>query len=218
MSISLPNSTKGPSGEKTSPEYYAIHTNNGSIELGKLKLASPSSDNLNASVTTGVHLQAKDALHYMAMENDGPRQGWTLNRSPGPYQILCATNTSAKSPSEENGFGFVLYAENGDVVISAPKGRIRLSALDIDIRAEGYDNKTGTINLDANQSVNIDAPRFNAKTSVGVRISSTSNISIVANGTLKYIGNFQEGLTAASSVTSTPVNASGLANFLLNQG
>ena len=188
------------SGEKKSPDHITFGTKDGQIEFGHLHLAGEGG--LSSDVTSGVMLQAYDSLHYMSMDIDGPRAGWTLNRCPGPYEILCASKNAGIIGSDK-GVGFFLDAENGDIVIRAPKGRIRLSALDIDIRAEGPDNTRGTINLDANQSINIKTEgSFNVKADIGVKIFSPKSIDIVANTTMSLVSNFITNLTSASASLS----------------
>lgn len=188
-----------PTGEKTNPEYKLVAaTKDGQIEIGHLHLASQSGG-LESDVTSGIYLQAYHSLHYMTMDIDGPRAGWTLNRSPGPNYTICASET-AGSTKDDKGFGYLVLAENGDVVIRAPKGRVRISGLDVDIRAEGPDNTRGSININANQTINIQS-----KGSVlidgplGMKISTTGSMQIIANTSMALVSNFINGLTAASA-------------------
>lgn len=196
MAIDLSNLKSRPGGPKKNPEYVRYGTKDGQIEFGHIHLANDV--NLSSTVTSGVMLQAYDSRHYMTMDIDGPRKGWTLNRCPGPYQIWCASD-DAGTPNSSKGTGFFLLSENGDIVIRAPKGRIRMSALDIDIRADGQDNTRGTINLDSNQSVNIKTGSFDVKAETGVRIYTPKSINIIANTSLALVSNFVNGLTAASA-------------------
>lgn len=175
--------------EKTNKDHIIYGNKDGQIEFGHLHL---SNGDLDSDVTAGVYLQAYDSRHYMSMDIDGIRKGWTLNRCPGSYEILCGTET------KERDVGFFLRSENGDIVISAPKGRIRLSALDIDIRASGEDNTRGSINIDSNQSVNIKTGSFDVKASVGINIFTPYTLDMIANTTLNITSNFVNSLTSAS--------------------
>jgi hypothetical protein len=175
--------------DKENPDHIVYGNKDGQIEFGKLHLVNA---NLDSDVTSGVYLQAYDSRHYMSMDIDGIRKGWTLNRCPGTYEILCGTET------KERDLGFFLLSENGDIVIRAPKGRIRLSALDIDIRATGPDNTRGSINIDSNQSVNIKTGSFDVKATVGVKIFTPYTLDMIANTTLNITSNFVNSLTAAS--------------------
>lgn len=162
----------------------------GQIEFGHLHLAN--SGGTESDVTSSVMLQAFDSRHYMTMDRDGKRKGWTLNRCPGVYEIKCGTDIP------QNEVGFFLMADSGDIVIRAPKGRIRMSALDIDIRADGQDNTRGTINIDSNQSVNVKTGTFDLNASVGVRLFTPKSMNIIANTSMTMVSNFVNGLTAAS--------------------
>jgi hypothetical protein len=179
--------------EKENPDHLIYGNKDGQIEFGHIHL---SNDKLDSNVTSGVYLQAYDSRHYMTMDIDGIRKGWTLNRCPGSYEILCGTET------KERDIGFFLLSENGDIVIRAPKGRIRLSALDIDIRASGEDNTRGSVNIESNQSVNIKTGNFDVKASVGINIFTPYTLNMIANTSMSMVSNFISGLTAAS--TSKP--------------
>lgn len=183
-----------PGGEKKNPEHVVYGTKDGQIEFGHLHLAGEGG--LESDVTSGVYLQAYNSLHYMSMDIDGPREGWTLNRSPGPFEIICASN-NAGIPGSDKGNGYFLLAENGDIVIRAPKGRIRMSALDIDIRADGPDNTRGSINLDSNQSVNVKTGTFDVIASTGVKIFTPKSMNLIANTSMGLVSNFINGLTSA---------------------
>ena len=185
-----------PGGEKKNPEHVVYGTKDGKIEFGHLHLAGEGT--LSSDVTSGVYLQAYNSLHYMSMDIDGPREGWTLNRCPGPYEILCASR-DAGIPGSDKGNGFFLLAENGDIVIRAPKGRIRMSAMDIDIRADGPDNTRGSINLDSNQSVNIKTGTFDVIAQTGVKIFTPRTLNLIANTSMGLVSNFINGLTSASA-------------------
>lgn len=189
-----------PTGEKKSPNYVKYGTAEGQLEFGHLHLGTEG--DLKSDVTSGVMLQAYDSRHYMTMDIDGVRKGWTLNRSPGPTQTICASD-DAGIVGNEKGIGYFLLSENGDIVIRAPKGRIRLSALDIDIRADGTDNTRGTINLDSNQSVNIKTGTFDVQANVGIRAFTPKTLELVGNTSLHIVGNF---VNAFSSATSTLPN------------
>jgi hypothetical protein len=190
MNLSGVEKQRSQGKEKTNPDHIVYGNKDGQIEFGKLHL---SNTDLDSNVTSGVYLQAYDSRHYMSMDVDGIRKGWTLNRCPGSYEILCGTET------KERDLGFFLLSENGDIVIRAPKGRIRLSALDIDIRATGPDNTRGSVNIDSNQSVNIKTGTVDIQASVGMKLFTPHTINMIANTSMTMVSNFISGLTSASS-------------------
>ena len=206
-------------GEKANSEHLVYGNRQGQIEFGHLHLGQ--NGKTNADVTSGVFLQAGgNARHYMTMDIDGAREGWTSNRSPGPYQVWCASdhagNVEGKS-KDWAGVGFFLLAENGDIIIRAPKGRIRMSAMDIDIRAEGPDLTRGSINLDSNESVNIKTETFDVTANKGLKLFSPKSVEIVANTSLNLVGNFVSSLSAASNYKPDKLNPITTVKMLLKQ-
>ena len=206
-------------GEKANSEHLVYGNRQGQIEFGHLHLGQ--NGKINADVTSGVFLQAGgNARHYITMDIDGAREGWTSNRSPGPYQVWCASdhagNVEGKS-KDWAGVGFFLLAENGDIIIRAPKGRIRMSAMDIDIRAEGPDLTRGSINLDSNESVNIKTETFDVTANKGLKLFSPKSVEIVANTSLNLVGNFVSSLSAASNYKPDKLNPITTVKMLLKQ-
>jgi len=85
-------------GEKANSEHLVYGNRQGQIEFGHLHQGLTGKP--GADVTSGVFLQAADnSRHYMTMDIDGARAGWTSNRCPGPYQIWCASDHAGKTNS-----------------------------------------------------------------------------------------------------------------------
>lgn len=145
-------------------------------------------------VVTGIGLQGRNSLHYIHLDATGDRAGWTLMRNPGVFEIKCGDNVNP------NSIGLDIECLNGDICLSAPNGRIRLNALDIDILANGPDDSRGHIKIEANQDVKVKASgSFDVFAEVGYRIYSPNLGRIIANTNLNMVSNFINGLTAASS-------------------
>lgn len=189
------SSNRKSTGEKKNRRTIRYGNSEGEILFGHLHMGSESGA---SDVTSGVMLQAFDSRHYISLDNDGPRKGWIFNRCPSTYQIICGTDLKGSLDGGKQ-FAYMLWAENGDIVIRAENGRIRLSALDIDIEAEGPKNSRGTINLDGNQSVNIKTGTFDLNASVGARIFTPNTCDIIANTGLGLKSNFIGGLSCASA-------------------
>lgn len=187
---------------KKSKEELGYGNMYGEIQFGHLNLAGTGS--LGADTKSAVKLQAWDALHYVAMDMDGRRPGWTTNRCPGVWQVKCGDN---RRPDDISAF---IRAENGDVVIQAPNGRIRLQAKDIDIRAEGEDNSRGIINIESNQAVKVKTGSFEVRASTGINMNTPFSINMVANASTTIVSNFITGLTSASSLLSGGARANPL--------
>ena len=122
---------------------------------------------------------------YLAFLNSGKLKGGTVNRCPGVYQIRCGDKPV-------NDTAFVLHADNGDIIIGAPNGRIRMFAQSIDMIASGPDNKTGYINILSNTSVEIKTPTIIATASVEANITGEKKVNIASRDEVKVTGNFNE--------------------------
>lgn len=195
--IDLSNLKTTEPGEKVNHDTISYGNKDGKIYFGYMYPANINVD--SSSAIAGVHIQGYHSLHYLSMIKNGPMQGTTINRSPGPYNVVCATDHAGEQGSKE-GIGYFLFAENGDIVIRAPNGRVRISGMDVDIRAEGPDNTRGSINLDSNQSINLKTGSFDVKATLGAKVFTTRNIDLVANTSLSIISNFTKGLTTASTL------------------
>jgi len=163
----------------------------GKVYFGGLNLSGQGG--LESDVLSGIGLQAQNSLHYIQMENDGPRKGWTLQRNPGVWEVKCGDSV------KEGEIGGYIQVENGDLVLKAPNGRIRLQAVDIDLRADGYNQKTGVINIDSNNEVRIKTEKFKVKSENGISLQSPQAIDIVTNTAMNLAGNFVGGFTSAAA-------------------
>lgn len=179
------------SGPKETFEALEYGNRWGKIYFGGLNLSGQGG--LESDVLSGIGLQAKNSLHYIQMENDGPRKGWTLQRNPGVWEVKCGDSV------KEGEIGGYIQVENGDLVLKAPNGRIRLQAVDIDLRADGYDEKTGVINIDSNNEVRIKTGKFKVTSENGIKLFSPQAVDIVSNTAMNLASNFVGGFTSAAA-------------------
>ena len=90
---------------------------------------------------------------YIGLQQGGEKNGSILVSAPATFEISCG-----EAPVQD--VAGVWYAENGDINIHAPRGRIRLSAMSIDLIATGIDegeNGTGYVSVNANTEFNVEA-------------------------------------------------------------
>ena len=88
---------------------------------------------------------------YIGLQQGGEKNGSILVSAPATFEISCG-----EAPVQD--VAGVWYAENGDINIHAPRGRIRLSAMSIDLIATGIDegeNGTGYVSVNANTEFNV---------------------------------------------------------------
>ena len=103
---------------------------------------------------------------YIGLQQGGEKDGSVLVSAPATFEISCG-----EAPVQD--VAGVWYAENGDINIHAPKGRIRLSAMSIDLIATGTGTPpegTGYVSVNANTEFNVEAGN--------VVVNSDDNISL----------------------------------------
>ena len=87
---------------------------------------------------------------YIGLQQGGHKDGSILVSAPNTFEISCG-----EAPL--NDVAGVWYAENGDINIHAPKGRIRISAQSIDLIATGDGKETGWVSINANTEFNVES-------------------------------------------------------------
>jgi hypothetical protein len=166
--------------------FYTVRYGNDS---GELKFGYLHNDGTKSSF---VVRSSDDPLHYFSMDSDGPRKGGTINRCPSTYQIKCGDDVKGDTPA------FIIEALNGDIVLMAKNGNIRMEAKDVLIKADGSDNKTGNINLEANERINIFAKEVNINGKQAARFITSG----VGEITCKTALNIQASACSAASAVS----------------
>ena len=168
--------------------YTAIRYGNdhGSISFGQIHKPG--------DVTAGVKLQTHEGEHTFFMDKDGPRKGWTTSLSPGNFQVQCGER---KEEAEDS---MILNALNGNIIICASNGKIRLQATDIELIAVGEGGAKGNIRLDATENISTNSKSFKINSVNSLSFNSPSNMEIAANGVLTLYGSVIRGVTDACAV------------------
>ena len=168
--------------------YTAIRYGNdhGSIAFGAIHKPG--------DVTAGVKLQTHEGDHAFFMDKDGPRKGWTTSLSPGNFQVQCGER---KEEAEDS---MILNALNGNIIICASNGKIRLQATDIELIAVGEGGSKGNIRLDATENISTSSKSFKINSVNSLSFNSPSNMEIAANGVLTLYGSVIRGVTDACAV------------------
>ena len=136
--------------------------------------------------------------HYIGLQMEGKLKGSTIERSPAVHQIICG-----EKPAGD--LARIWYAENGNIVIGAPEGKVIIFAEDIEILASGDGSTTGNVVIESNASTEINSPdiTMSAKDTLAlegekrVKIDSTGRIFI--EGLMKVV----EGIDASPLAADT---------------
>ena len=177
-----------------------ISTMNGWISFGGL---SPKED-----VTHSIELKAMDGRHFITMEEDGVRQGWTTLNSPGATMIHCGedlvelddSSTTSKTEKE----AFVVIAENGDIQLKAANGKIRIEALDIEFVASG-NAPAGQFWVSANESIKLDSKNITIDGKQSTKILTTGLMTISGGLAMSIFAPIIGGVSAATVSKGLPI-------------
>ena len=83
----------------------------------------------------------------------GPMEGSIVCQTPKVFSINCGELPSGKT-ADQDGVAGVWYAENGDIVLNAPNGTIRLLANNIELISDGNpDDGKGNVSLSPSASL-----------------------------------------------------------------
>ena len=174
----------------TAKQNYTAQTwsnDHGSITLGQVDYVG--------SVTSAFFVEGKDARHSFSLDNDGTRKGWTTSTSPGAFQVECGSDRVEAEDS------LILEAKNGNIIIKAHNGKIRLQGTDIELVAVGEGDSKGNIVCSATESFMIhETKKVLINASVMYKLSTSGIGEVTANSVLKVYGSIIRGVTDACSV------------------
>jgi len=133
----------------------------------------------------------------------GPMEGSIICQTPKVFSINCG-ELPAGATGDQDGVAGVWYAENGDLILNAPRGTIRLLASNIELLADGnpVDGK-GNVSLSASAAVRSDSDKVNI-TASEVGIEGESKLQLQSSNELEASGRFKitEGADFISFIKS----------------
>ena len=180
-------------GGSAKQNYTAIKygNNQGTIAFGQI--------HKQGDVTSAVMLETPDGEHQLSLDLDGQRTGWTCSTSPGNFQVECG------SANEEAQDRAVINAKNGNIILLATNGKIRMQATDIELIAVGEGGAKGNIKMNATESITTESKKFLVTAKSFYRIASPQTGEIVANGVLKLYSSIIRGVSDAVAVKDSKV-------------
>jgi len=165
---------------------------------GEIKFGHVHFDNVNSAVMLRSGFPSSKGNHYMTMDGPGGqdfRTHSTTFRGPGAFQVKHGDGVPNEQP------GIYLDAVSGDIIIRAAKGRIRMEAIDVDIKATGSGER-GNIVLDANEKVVINAQTIACNAKASARFFSEKTVEVVGNNVLNMYGGFVDMADGSSSAVA----------------
>ena len=133
--------------------------------------------------------------HYIRMQETGSKE----DGSKGSTHIVCPGTLTALTgkdiinyPSgsdEPRGLNAMFFeAENGDIVLTAPRGKIKIAAEAIEIVAKGSDGRTGVVNINADDKILLDAQSIDIQSKVSTKIFSEKTVDMIGKGIMNVYG------------------------------
>jgi len=150
-------------------------------------------------VTSAAELKGKDGRHYIDLTENGTRKGWTSINAPGAINIVAGEDLE----KEQNGIFF--DSENGDIVIRARNGKIRIEGLDIEVTATGS-GKEGFITAHANNSTKLTSNNITMNGKESVKLEATGLLSLNGKMGLNMKAPSCNGSSAPTGATLQPPN------------
>ena len=125
--------------------------------------------------------------HYIGLQMSGKLDGSINVSAPACYNVRCGEQPV-------NGVSAITYAENGDIILFAPRGRVRIMAKDIDLIAEGNGADTGFVNIHSNSTIDMNTGEVKMTADDAIGIAAERNVNInsgqrvkISAGSLKVI-------------------------------
>lgn len=166
-------------GQKINYHFNRIGNDHGEIRFGHIH-----EDNNLAGVL--IRTGEDGGRHYIQMDSTGDinqgRKGCTMNVCPGSFSVMAGKDVAKETPA------IYQVAENGDIVIGAPNGRIRIFAENIELIANGSSGKDGVITIDANEKIIAKAPIINIESKVSTKIFSEKTVEVIGKAILDIYG------------------------------
>ena len=185
---------------------YYIGTEHGRLSFGHVRDSNEISACMLQSGPDG-------GRHYIVMEETGSAdegtKGSTKSFCPGTFTVKSGKDivNYPEGKDEPRNIPAIWYeAENGDIIIKAPRGRIKLEAESIELTAKGFDGRTGNILLDADDKIALNAQIVDVKSRVSTKIFSESTVDMICKGIMNIYGgltDFADRSTKGSKPSKT---------------
>lgn len=166
--------------------------NHGSISFGHI--------HENGTVTSSFLAQGSDSRQSICFEETGIRKGFINVITPKNFSVSCGEE---KEEAEDT---LCLYAENGNIIINAGNGKIRMEADDIEIISRGVGTSKGNILMKATETVEIESKKFIVNASSSYKIATSGLGELIANSQLQIYSSIVRGVTDACSTKDSKNN------------
>ena len=167
-------------GELACNSFQELSTDEGQVTLGEV-----TRNNVKMAVMIRrifPHAQFTTS-QYIALQMSGKLDGAIIASAPSCFTVLCGEKPLRVD--DDNAVGAYIRAENGDIILSAPNGRVTIMARDIDLISRGNGTDTGFINQVANSKITQNAPTVQLEAQDSFSASSERDMNFNAPGELE---------------------------------
>ena len=175
--------------EKTNYWSQKISAQDASIIFGGI---SPEKD-----VRSSFMVKALDGRHFLTMDQDGQRKGWTTLVSPGCLQLKSGLDF------KEGQNAIFIEAENGDIVIKATDGNIRFEGDKIDFVARD------SFTVEAHNKIDINSNNVNIDARARMRIRANQFLQVDAPCGMQILSKIIQGVSAATDKPTSYLSTGG---------
>ena len=170
-------------------------TNEGKVQFGTVL---PSGSKMAVMIRNMFNDPEFKKDHYIGLQMEGKLKGSTLERSPAVHQIICGEKPAGDLAG-------MWYAENGNIYIGAPEGKVIIFAEDIEILASGDGATTGNVVIESNASTSVKSPDITLEAADTLALEGEKRIKIDSTGRIFLEGMIKaiEGVDAAPLAAST---------------
>ena len=143
-------------------------------------------------VTSAVVLRnEQDRTHQLCLDIDGERPGSTTSTSPGKLQLTCGDNMKEAEDS------CLIEARNGNIIIKASNGKIRMEATDIEMVTTGEGETKGIVKITSSENIILNCKKLQTNSSVYTKLCSAGDFETAANGVLSTYASLITSITDA---------------------
>ena len=164
--------------EKTNYWSQKISAQDASIIFGGI---SPEKD-----VRSSFMVKALDGRHFLTMDQDGQRKGWSTLVSPGTTQIKSGLDLKAGQNA------IFVEAENGDIIVKATDGNIRFEGDKIEFVARQE------FNVEAHDKIDINSQNINIDARARMRVRANQFLSVDAPCGIEILSGIIKGVSCAT--------------------
>ena len=192
---------KTKDGKQTSPPTDTAQQNYTSQTIGKNEKGSVwlGAIHKQGDNTSAVALRnEQDGEHQLCLDIGPDRRSTTISTSPGKFEVDCGKYPWIKDRAEKEAMeSCFIHAHNGNIIIRASNGKIRMEATDIELVTKGEGETRGHLKMDIEETVDLKCKKLITSSQVFTKMCSAGDFETAANGVLSTYASLISNITDA---------------------